>query len=163
MRRGARLAGAPRIWSDGGMPRTTRHHGRWTIADRIASAWHYLPVEVPAGSCGLRVELEYDRSAAVLDLGCTGPAGFRGWSGGARRSFVITADAATPGYLGGELEPGTWQVIIGIHRLPPQGVEYRLEAEVSNTRGEFPLEPVPTAPPPLPPGERPPSRTLPAQ
>jgi hypothetical protein len=44
------------------MPRTTRHHGRWTIADRIASAWHYLPVEVPAGSCGLRVELDYDRS-----------------------------------------------------------------------------------------------------
>ena len=58
------------------MPRTTRHHGRWTIADRIASAWHYLPVEVPAGSCGLRVGLEFDRSAAVLDLGCTGPAGF---------------------------------------------------------------------------------------
>ena len=88
------------------MPRTTRHHGRWTIADRIASAWHHLPVEVPAGSCGLRVELEYDRSAAVLDLGCTGPAGFRGWSGGARRSFVIAPDAATPGYLAGELEPG---------------------------------------------------------
>jgi len=39
------------------MPRTTRHHGRWTIADRIASAWHYLPVEVPAGSCGLRVKV----------------------------------------------------------------------------------------------------------
>jgi hypothetical protein len=145
------------------MANATRHHGRWTVNDRIASAWHYLPVDVPAGSSGLRVALEYDRSAAVLDLGCTGPAGFRGWSGGARRSFVITADAATPGYLGGELEPGTWQVIIGIHRLPPQGVEYRLEAEVSNRRGEFPLEPVPPAPPPLPPGERPPSRTLPAQ
>ena len=89
------------------MPRTTRHHGRWTIADRIASAWHYLPVEVPAGSCGLRVELEYDRSAAVLDLGCTGPAGFRGWSGGARRSFVIAPDAATPGYLAGDLHTHT--------------------------------------------------------
>src|SRR6185437_10320742 len=47
-----------------------------------------------------------------------GPAGFRGWSGGARRSFVIAPDAATPGYLAGELDPGTWQVIIGIHQLP---------------------------------------------
>ena len=27
-------------------------------------------------------------SAGVLDLGCLGPAGFRGWSGGARRPFV---------------------------------------------------------------------------
>ena len=144
------------------MPRTTRHHGRWTIADRIASAWHYLPVEVPAGSCGLRVELEYDRSAAVLDLGCTGPAGFRGWSGGARRSFVIAPDAATPGYLAGELEPGTWQVIIGIHQLPAEGVDYRLAAEVSSRTGELRPEPLPAPPPPLPPGERPPSRQLPA-
>jgi hypothetical protein len=144
------------------MPDVTRHQGRWTITDRIASAWHYLPVEVPAGSCGLRVELEYDRSAAVLDLGCTGPAAFRGWSGGARRSFVITADAATPGYLAGELEPGTWQVIIGIHQLPPQGVEYRLRAEVNGTAGRLRPEPVPAAPPPLPSGERPPARMLPA-
>jgi PHP domain len=144
------------------MPRTTRHQGRWTITDRIASAWHYLPVEVPAGSYGLRVGLEYDRSAAVLDLGCAGPAGFRGWSGGARRSFVITTDAATPGYLSGEPEPGTWQVIIGIHQLPPQGVGYRLTAEVSSGPGEFRPEPVPAPPPPLAPGERPPARTLPA-
>jgi hypothetical protein len=145
------------------MPDVTRHQGRWTMTDRIASAWHYLPVEVPAGSHGLRVELEYDRSAAVLDLGCTGPAGFRGWSGGARRSFVITADAATPGYLGGELEPGTWQVIIGVHQLPPRGVEYRLQAEVSSTTGRLRPEPVPAAPPPLPAGERPPARMLPAR
>src|SRR5438477_10811077 len=145
------------------MPRTTRHRGRWTIADRIESAWHYLPVEVPAGSCGLRVELEYDRSAAVLNLGCTAPAGFRGWSGGARRSFVIAPDAATPGYLPGELEPGTWQVIIGIHQLSPEGVDYRLAAEVSSRTGELRPEPPPAPPPPLPPGERPPPRQLPSR
>src|SRR5437870_528298 len=144
------------------MPRTTRHHGRWTTADRIASAWHYLPIDVPAGSSALRVRLEYDRSAAVLDLGCAGPAGFRGWSGGARSSFVITTDAATPGYLSGELEPGVWQVMIGLHQLPAEGAEYRLEAEVSARAGELAPEPVPAPPPPLPSGERPPARTLPA-
>ena len=100
------------------------------------------------------VELDYDRSAAVLDLGCPGPAGFRGWSGGARRSFVIAPDAATPGYLAGELEPGTWQVIIGIHQLPAGGVDYRLAAEVSSGPGELRPEPPPAPPPPLPPGER---------
>ena len=63
----------------------TRYAGRWTLEDRFASPWHYLPVEVPRGSCALRVELEYERSDAVMDLGCFGPAGFRGWSGGARR------------------------------------------------------------------------------
>jgi len=89
------------------MPRTT-HKGRWTPADRFASAWHYLPVEVPPGSHALRVELAYRGPGCVLDLGCLNPAGFRGWSGGARREFVITPQAATPGYLPGELEPGTW-------------------------------------------------------
>ena len=59
--------------------------------DRFASTWHYLPVEIPPGAYALRVELEYDPRGAVLDLGCQGPAGFRGWSGGARQSFVITA------------------------------------------------------------------------
>jgi hypothetical protein len=51
------------------------------MEDRFASAWHYLPVEVPPGACGIRVELEYERAGAVLDLGCIGPGGFRGWSG----------------------------------------------------------------------------------
>lgn len=66
------------------MATATHHHGWWTLEDRFLSPWHYLPVEVPPGAGALRVELDHDRSAGVLDLGCLGPAGFRGWSGGAR-------------------------------------------------------------------------------
>jgi hypothetical protein len=138
----------------------TRHAGRWTLEDRFASPWHYLPVEVPAGSCALRVELEYERPGAVLDLGCFGASGFRGWSGGARREFVITAEAATPGYLAGEIEPGTWHVVIGLHRLPPGGVSYRLRAEASSTPGELAPQPPPDMVPPFP--GKPARRVLPA-
>jgi PHP domain len=138
----------------------TRHSGRWTLEDRFASPWHYLPVEIPDGACGLRAELEYERSRAALDLGCVAPRGFRGWSGGARRSFVISPDAATPGYLPGDLEPGTWQVMIGLHRVPPAGAEYVLTVQVSTTRGE--LVPPPPAGPPPPLTDRPPGRELPA-
>ncbi len=137
----------------------TRHHGRWTLEHRIASAWHYLPVEVPPGACGIRVELDYEGPGAVLDLGCIGPDGFRGWSGGARRSFVIAADAATPGYLPGELEPGTWHVIIGLYRLAPDGTGYSLTAEVTTSRGVLRPDPVPASPPLT---DRPPRRVLPA-
>jgi len=138
----------------------TRHSGRWTLEDRFASPWHYLPVEVPDGACGLRAELEYERSRATLDLGCIAPRGFRGWSGGARRSFVISPGAATPGYLPGDLEPGTWQVMIGLHRVPPGGAEYVLTAAVSTTRGELVPPPPPDPLPPL--AGRPPGRELPA-
>src|SRR5450755_660482 len=138
----------------------TRHGGRWTLEDRFVSAWQYLPVEVPPGAYALRVELEYERSGAVMDLGCMGVGGFRGWSGGARRSFVISPDAATPGYLPGELEPGTWQVMIGLHRVPPGGAEYRVTVEVSSTPGELRPDTVPEDLPPL--TDRPPRRALPA-
>jgi PHP domain len=140
---------------------TTRHSGKWTLEDRFASPWHYLPVEVPPGTCALRVELDYDRSSAVLDLGCAGPAGFRGWSGGARQSFVITAEDATPGYLPGDLEPGLWQVVIGIYRLPLDGIEYSLAAEVASGRGKLLPERRPEPPPPL--SDRPARRELPAR
>ena len=134
----------------------TRHGGVWTIEDRCESTWHYLPFEVPAGAIALRVELDYDVSAAVLDLGCFGPAGFRGWSGGARRSFVITVGSATPGYLPGELEPGTWHAVIGLHRIPADGVRYELSAQTSGRLvPDIRTEPIP----PL--AERPPKRELP--
>ena len=111
------------------MGELTVHTGTWMPEDRFASPWHYLPVEVAPGTAALRVALEYDRAGAVLDLGCLGPSGFRGWSGGARESFLIGAESATPGYLPGEVEAGLWQVMLGLHAVPPDGVRYRVTAE----------------------------------
>jgi hypothetical protein len=102
----------------------------------------------------------------VLDLGCLGPSGFRGWSGGARESFVITANAATPGYLPGEVEAGVWQVVLGLHMLPAEGTRYRVTAETFTGAtsvphlGDDPASPVPTEQPA--PAKRPPRRDLPA-
>src|SRR5580704_18690015 len=145
----------------GGASGRTVHSGRWTVEHRFDSPWHYLPVEVGPGTAGLRVELEYEQAAGtVLDLGCLGPAGFRGWSGGARNWFAITGDAATPGYLPGEIEAGGWQVMIGLHRIPLDGVRYRVTVQATK-RGEGLLPPGPPAPPA--PRERPPRRELPAE
>lgn len=133
------------------------HSGRWTRDDRAADPWPRLPFEVPAGCAGIRVSLEYDASGgAVVDLGCEGAAGWRGWSGGARDTYTITASAATPGYLPGEPEPGLWHVVLGLHRIPADGVPYRVRVEL----GTFDV-PAPT-PDPLS-AERPPRRVLPAE
>src|ERR1700751_2610367 len=129
------------------MTDSIRHTGRWTLEERFASPWHYLPGEVPPGTGALRVELDYDRDdGAVLDLGCLGPSGFRGWSGGARESFVIAADAATPGYLPGQVGPGLWQVIIGLHQVPAEGVRYRVTAETVPSTSLPPAREAPTVP-----------------
>jgi hypothetical protein len=73
---------------------------------------------------------------------------------------VISSVDATPGYLPGELEPGSWQVIIGIYRVQPGGTAYRVTATAADTPGELggTPRPVPAPPPP----ERPARRELPA-
>ncbi|GAA1870270.1 CehA/McbA family metallohydrolase [Asanoa iriomotensis] len=132
------------------------HRGRWTLGDRADDVLRTLPVAVPPGTAALTVRLDYPRGAGVLDLGCLDAAGFRGWSGGARDSFTITAGWATPGYLPGELRPGEWHVLLRLHRIPPDGLEFEVTA---TTSGTAPAEPEPPAAPPRP--HRPLRRDLP--
>ncbi len=140
---------------------STVHSGLWTPDDRAAEPHRALPVEVPPGTEALTVTLSYDPAAGVLDLGCAGPAGFRGWSGGARSAYGIGRATATPGYRPGPLEPGTWHVLLGLHRIGPAGVRWEVTAGTSRT----PLDPPGWAPepagPPRPAAERP-RRDLPA-
>lgn len=94
-----------------------------TLHDQARDRYVQLPFTVPEGSRSLEVRLEISDPAdaqepALIDLGCEGAGGWRGWSGGARREFVIAADDATPGYLPGPLEPGRWAVVLGVHALP---------------------------------------------
>lgn len=112
------------------------HTGTFSIDDRIASAWHYLPVEVPSGTAALRVTLSYPRAPGTeLDLGCLSPAGFRGWSGGARDMFVVSELGATPGYLAGPVPAGLWQVVIGLYLVPESGLPFTVTAEAISASG----------------------------
>ncbi|WNM40205.1 CehA/McbA family metallohydrolase [Micromonospora halotolerans] len=132
------------------------HRGRWTLQDRADDVLRALPVTVAPGTAALTVRLDYPREAGVLDLGCVGPDGFRGWSGGARDGYTVAADWATPGYLPGELEPGEWQVLLRLHRIPPDGLDYEVTATTTSTPP--PAPPAPAAPPRP---DRPPRRDLP--
>jgi hypothetical protein len=104
--------------------------------------WFYLPVDVPRGTRELEVVYSYDRPQVppgakgnALDIGIFGPAGFqlgnergfRGWSGGFRDRFTISAAQATPGYLPGPIEPGRWHVILGPYTVAQQGLNYKVD------------------------------------
>jgi hypothetical protein len=129
--------------------------GRWTPADRAESIYRTIAFEVPERVPAVSARLRYDRSRAVIDLGLLDPTAFRGWSGSNKEGFVVTAARATPGYLTGPLPAGEWQVLLGLHRVPPEGVEYELELDL--TAAEPPPEPAAPARP-----HRPPPRELPA-
>lgn len=128
--------------------------GRWTPDDRADNVWPELPFEVTRGCQGLRIELEFERRAGVLDLGLIDPLGWRGWSGGARTVIEIGHDSATPGYLNRGLPPGEWRAVLGLHRLPDDGLPYRLHVSTTEVSvADPPLVPVPA---------RRPARQLPA-
>ncbi|WP_097254019.1 CehA/McbA family metallohydrolase [Streptomyces sp. Ag109_G2-15] len=105
----------------------------------------YLPFEVPPGIRELHVSYTYDRPPVppgtpgnALDIGLFDQrgieAGFRGWSGGARTEFFVRGDEATPGYLPGPLDPGTWHIVLGPYTVAPQGLSY--EVTVTLVEGE---------------------------
>lgn len=133
---------------------------RFGPSDRVDAYYRYVDVPLESPTSGLTVSIGYDRTSAVIDLGLFGPDGFRGWSGGARDSFTVGADEATPGYLPGPLEPGVWHVALGLYRVPDEGVD----VSVAITPETSPLPPDPRPPqpapaplltrPPAPPGKR---------
>ncbi len=126
------------------------HDLQLTIDDQINNRYLAIPVDVPSGAAGLHVAIEAPQGQSVVDLGCEGPSGWRGWSGGARTEFTIGSSDATPGYLPGELESGEWSVILGLHQIPPSGMPIRVHAEVLD-RVELPppaLAPVAASGPP---------------
>lgn len=137
------------------------HHGTWTPDDRGEQQCRSVPFEVPPGVDAVHVELSYDpEGGAVLDLGCEGPSGYVGWSGGARREFLVSERWSTPGYLRSRVEPGVWQVLLGLHRVPSPGVEYAVRVSAASLEEVAAQRDSQLAPPPVP--DRPPGRALPS-
>jgi hypothetical protein len=106
-----------------------------TEADQRATPYYEVPILLQDGVTRLDVLLEYAKSnVCVLDLGILDSTatkyptrtGFRGWSGGARSSFYVGSDDATPGYYAGPMPAGEWNILIGLYKIPPEGVEVML-------------------------------------
>lgn len=118
--------------------------------------YHHLPFDMPSGVERLNVRYEYSGEISgdpratggnTVDIGIFDPrgiafqtAGFRGWSGSARRGFFLAPDGATPGYLPGPLSPGTWHICLGFYKIGPEGCRYRVFVELSSGGNQNPAE-----------------------
>jgi hypothetical protein len=126
-----------------------------TPADQRANPYYYIPFDVPAGTTRIDVALAYPKAEdSIIDLGAfdprdTGyptPEGFRGWSGGARDNFFIATDDATPGYIHGEIQPGRWNIILGLYKVPVSGVDVSVTIALDATPRKLAPQPVRTFP-----------------
>ncbi|KRA97687.1 hypothetical protein ASD83_11350 [Devosia sp. Root685] len=121
-----------------------------TRADQARNPYFYVPFEVPDGTTRIEVVLAYPKAEdCIVDLGAFDPRdtgyptmeGFRGWSGGARDRFFLATDDATPGYIHGEIQPGTWNVILGLYKVPEAGTD--ITVTISLDASPRKLEPQP--------------------
>jgi hypothetical protein len=108
-----------------------------------------VPFSLPSGVKRISVEFSYNRKEdkTTIDLGILDPNRFRGWSGGARSTFTISEEDATPGYLPGIIPPGIWKLLLGIPNIR-DGVVASYEAKIfitnKTTVTSFSDEPIKT-------------------
>ncbi len=107
-----------------------------------AGTYRLLPFDVPAHATSIHVRYVIGAAlkdgGGIIDLGVFDArgadfmgAGFRGWSGGARSEFFISATDATPGYTAGALFAGTWHVCLGLYNIDAEGCAYRVTIEIT--------------------------------
>lgn len=125
---------------------------------------HYVhvPFELPPGVTQFHVAYDYTdwissdpwlAGGNTLDIGlfdqrghAAGTAGFRGWSGSDKLAFTVGRDWATPPYRPGEIEPGTWFILLGPYKIGPNGLDWRVEITLNPNRENDWPEPVTVAP-----------------
>jgi hypothetical protein len=90
-----------------------------TLTGADYQTWRLVPFTVPAGTTRITVDFDYTTrdERTTVDLGLLGPDGFRGWSGGNKRSFTVAASDATPSYLPGPIRPGEWNLLLGVPNI----------------------------------------------
>jgi hypothetical protein len=94
--------------------------------DAANNPYVLLPFIVPPGAKTIKIRYFYDKDEEnIIDLGLFDPRGneflqgrgFRGWSGSAKESVIVSETWATPGYLPGPIYVGTWHVILGLYKI----------------------------------------------
>lgn len=92
---------------------------RGEITGKDHQSYREVPFTVPAGTGRITVQFEYTgkESKTTIDLGLLDPDGFRGWSGGNKSIFTVSASDATPSYLPGAIRPGRWSLLLGIPNI----------------------------------------------
>jgi hypothetical protein len=129
---------------------------RGRVKPEQARTFAYVPFDVVSGTTRIDISCRYsDRVGSepwlthgnTVDLGLLdtrgtqfGNMGFRGWTGSVRDEIYVAEYDATPGYLCGNIEAGTWYVMLGFYKIAPQGCEYEVSVTLSQEHKTLPQQ-----------------------
>lgn len=104
---------------------------RGTVTYANHQTYVEVPFEVPRDVTRITIDFSYTGrdQRTTIDLGLFDNERFRGWSGGNKSSFTLSATDATPSYLAGPIRPGKWKLILGIPNIR-EGVRSTYEAKI---------------------------------
>ncbi len=104
---------------------------RGTVTYANHQTYVEVPFEVPKGVTRVTISFSYTGrdKHTTIDLGLFDNERFRGWSGGNKSSFTLSATDATPSYLPGPIRPGKWKLILGVPNIR-EGVRSEYEAKI---------------------------------
>ncbi|WP_132145976.1 CehA/McbA family metallohydrolase [Luteibacter rhizovicinus] len=106
-------------------------HGELSGKDN--RTYREVPFDVPEGTSRITIDVDYTGrdERTTIDIGLLGPGGFagqdgfRGWSGGSKRVFTVSATDATASFLPGAIRAGRWTLLLGIPNIrPPSHATY---------------------------------------
>jgi hypothetical protein len=130
--------------STGSAPSRVIHVRYDAPADGIEQ-YRYVPIDVPPATDTLEVSCRYDDGGGetVVQLGLFEPgplelggSNFRGYGGNHREPIVIGQTRASLGYRAGPLPSGQWHLLVGLHKVPFDGVA--LDIDVTTRAGPLP-------------------------
>ena len=109
---------------------------------------HFLiPFTVPEGIVEIEVVHDDTLEDNILDWGLNDQHGWRGWGGGTTEPAIVGIDAASRGYVPGEIDAGEWAVVVGMAKIAVRPAPYHVEVTL---RREATLAPQPEREPYVP-------------
>ncbi|NIM94926.1 MAG: hypothetical protein GTO18_14590 [Anaerolineales bacterium] len=128
-------------------PEEIKLAGHISPEEKLEADYRMIPFDVPDGICRLDVEYAFSRdepggilkeAGNIIDIGLFDSRGsefltargFRGWSGSARRALFIGTNDASPGYIPGPMPSGRWHIILGMHRVLPEGCDFKVTVKM---------------------------------
>lgn len=136
---GSFRVGTPKESDDMMLNLATNFHFQGQLTARDCKRHIPHSFELPPGCGQLTIRLHFDPFVVqdfrnMICITLFDPNGFRGAGhrGGNQHVVQISADAATPGYLAGDLPAGTWIVQLDTHMIMP-GAPIHYELDISYT------------------------------
>ena len=104
------------------------------ITKEQEKSYFSIPFEIPNNieNC----TISYDYKEGVVDIGAQAQSKFLGWSGSNKKEIIIGSHPSK-GYYKMNLEPGTYEIMVGAYKIPDNGLDVTYEIKFQEKKDRW--------------------------